>query len=119
MEDVYRNAFVTISAVSSSHCDGGLFEPNTCSLASHTPAAVEDTKGNVRGWVKLSVDRQLTFKDEPLNSRAWTFQEWILSPRLLIYTDIGAIWQCEKAFKPSKPQRSAIKLYHDLLRRTV
>jgi hypothetical protein len=33
-------------------------------------------------------------KREPINSRAWTFQEELISPRLLIYASHTLQWQC-------------------------
>jgi len=33
-------------------------------------------------------------KHEPINDRAWTFQEQLLSPRLLIYASHTLQWQC-------------------------
>ena len=102
MEDVYRNAFVTISAASSPHCDGGLFGPCTWTLASCTVTAAGDTKGTVRGRVKVSIDNGLMyFHREPINSRGWTLQESMLSPRLLIYTAFGAMWRCERGCQRS------------------
>ncbi|KAH8892871.1 hypothetical protein GQ53DRAFT_805782 [Thozetella sp. PMI_491] len=67
---VYGQAFCTIVAAWSRDCYGGLFHI---------------TQPSDSG--RLSSGRSLElFKDQPINSRAWALQEWLLSPRLLVYT---------------------------------
>ncbi|KAI7778934.1 hypothetical protein LA080_001540 [Diaporthe eres] len=58
MDNVYKNAFVTISATAAQNPSG--------------------------------------FKSEPINSRAWTLQENVMSSRVLFYTSFGLLWKCKR-----------------------
>lgn len=88
MDRVYSNAYVTISAAAARHANDGLFTKGRCLLPS------VGTGGFVSiSWTKAP----LGFRHEPLYSRAWALQEHILSPRLLIYTRFGLVWQCDQA----------------------
>ncbi|KAK4159211.1 heterokaryon incompatibility protein-domain-containing protein, partial [Cladorrhinum sp. PSN259] len=71
MNEVYGGAALTIVAAGSSDCDGGLFRGRP-------------TSRELNDW--HSSEGVIPFHDEPLASRAWTFQEWILSKRLLVFS---------------------------------
>lgn len=93
MDRVYSNAYVTISAAAARHANDGLFTKGRCLLPS------------VRTGTYVSIswtEAPLGFRHEPLYSRAWALQEHLLSPRLLIYTRFGLVWQCDQA-KLGKP----------------
>lgn len=32
---------------------------------------------------------------EPVHTRAWTLEEWLLSPRLLVFTSEQIVWRCQ------------------------
>ncbi|WAO89975.1 HET domain-containing protein [Fusarium falciforme] len=38
---------------------------------------------------------------QPINDRAWTLQEAMLTPRLLIFTGMDFIWKCQAGFGPA------------------
>lgn len=86
MDQVYRNAFVTISAAAAPNADSGLFSRGQCVLP------------DAHGYsCHVCPIRDSHFADEPINRRAWTLQEHLLSPRLLIFGTSGLIWQCDRA----------------------
>ncbi|KAF7551910.1 hypothetical protein G7Z17_g4669 [Cylindrodendrum hubeiense] len=90
MQFVYGNSFCTIVAASADDSHGGLFS---------TESAV--TK---------------KFKDEPINSRAWALQEWLLSARLLVYTKEYIVFICSasqwsKYFPAGQSQTSWHRIY--------
>ncbi|KAI9770876.1 MAG: hypothetical protein M1839_002996 [Geoglossum umbratile] len=102
MREVYKNSLVTVSAASANGCDHGFLNvrsetnfgpdleippftlPFLC--PDGTPASITLKQ---LGEVKIA---------EPINGRAWTLQESLLSPRTLIYSKIQLFWKCKAAF---------------------
>lgn len=97
MKDIYYNAHLTISASSAHSCDEGFLHvrepiPNTFVL----PFCGTD---NAIGSISLRVlddpsDERYRFPIEPINERAWTFQEAFLSHRILFYSRFQVFWGC-------------------------
>ena len=93
MRDVYRNAFLNLSAEASKDARGG------CIKNGH-PAGVTPFKLHMRSlgntwWV--SVDERSLFEwmqDDPLSKRAWVYQERHLSRRVLHFTGNEVFWEC-------------------------
>lgn len=79
MGDVYGHAFITIFAFAARDCEGGLFLP------------AEKISRAASPYIYPIEPR---FMDEPLNLRAWALQEWYLSPRRLMFTSCGPIFDC-------------------------
>lgn len=48
------------------------------------------------GTFHLVQTRIHQYSDDPVNKRAWTLEETLLSPRLLIYSACGLRWQCQQ-----------------------
>lgn len=96
MDTVYSNAVVTISAASAQSASGGLFRGSYCDLPflrSKTPAGDEE----VVSWARVTwLNDRPGFKSEPINSRAWAYQEDILSTRVLYYASFGLLWKCKE-----------------------
>jgi hypothetical protein len=97
MADYYENAFITISATMSS--DGTqpfLIErdskwlPEKFSLIGHD----ESTEVLVRRHQGSSLNSEME-SFGPIISRAWVWQEMILSTRVLHYTQSELIWDCK------------------------
>jgi hypothetical protein len=88
----YRNAFLTIAAASAAAVTEGFLRPRkflpTCELPLFSPHGASIT---------LSVGVRLlkARPKEPLYSRAWALQEFLLSPRLLIFGSREAVLQCQ------------------------
>ncbi|KAF6811398.1 heterokaryon incompatibility protein [Colletotrichum musicola] len=100
MCDVYSNATVTLSADASKSAWDGLFlqrqefseMPYQTLLGRHeneTPLALlrKPSRTILKG---SNLDR----RDQPLNRRAWTFQERLMSRRILHFTTREMMWEC-------------------------
>lgn len=96
MRDVYRNAFVTISAAAAQNSSGGLFNGIYCDFPFAGSWASSEPR-EVALWTRITWRNDTPdFDSEPINSRAWTLQENIFSRRILFYTSFGLLWKCQK-----------------------
>lgn len=91
MCDIYRDSIVTIAAsCSASDRDGFLQErliDDAIKLAK--PQRMESIR------FRQAIDHSRMLRDDPIHSRAWTFQETILPRRLLSFGASEATWECE------------------------
>ncbi|KAI1080923.1 hypothetical protein F5B20DRAFT_579740 [Whalleya microplaca] len=95
MSSVFGNAFVTIVASAAADCGGGLFWPvSDCDLPVTSSASSTSTENGTKITSIYSWYKDPTA--EPIASRGWAFQEWKLSPRWLVFTSFGTIFDCEK-----------------------
>ncbi|KAH8687965.1 heterokaryon incompatibility protein-domain-containing protein, partial [Tricladium varicosporioides] len=86
MGDVYANSYITLAATTSPNSAGGL-------LHRRNPLAVLPcrlTANFVIGSSKWACDQY----QKPLIDRAWAFQEWLLSRRLIHFSDDQVRWEC-------------------------
>ncbi|KAL4815266.1 hypothetical protein BDW67DRAFT_186054 [Aspergillus spinulosporus] len=90
MGEIYRNSYLTIAASASAQSSGGCFSntvPDSCVLIQEPgyPAVylgVRDCQG--AGWINVRRDKERSFKAHfPLFTRAWVYQERMLSRRIL------------------------------------
>ncbi|KAJ4403311.1 hypothetical protein N0V82_010666 [Gnomoniopsis sp. IMI 355080] len=104
MYKYYSHAHVTLAAASSFDCNGGLFNKDSVTrshlldvtfgghdyslFVSETPSEVSDFSAAAAG---LGWDVENKF---PLLSRAWAFQERLVSPRVIFFTKTQLIWDC-------------------------
>ncbi|OCK87484.1 HET-domain-containing protein, partial [Cenococcum geophilum 1.58] len=91
MDAIYSSAALTIVAVSGSHSNVGL--PGI-SIPRQYGQHSELVRGlrfavNLPSYTALEQDNKLIW-----NSRGWTFQEKIMSKRLLLFTDYQAYFRC-------------------------
>ncbi|KAK3386837.1 heterokaryon incompatibility protein-domain-containing protein [Podospora didyma] len=92
MGDIYTNACVTICASSASGCNQGFlrqrnFPHFTIPYSHHgreDPSPVTFTEPK----------SYPTFGEEPIHGRGWTFQETILSRRIIFFTSAGPYFWC-------------------------
>jgi hypothetical protein len=97
MGNIYRDATLTISASSSTSAVSGFAKaepPQGCELPFYLP---DGTIGSV-----VAVPSQLEIPylhQAPLHSRGWTFQERMLSRRILIFVNSELKWQCPSSSK--------------------
>ena len=103
MDTVYRNAAVTISALSSQRSTDGILKNFQAPPA---PRSVEmqvypDNRDCQVVVQRLTHDECLTNLHyyAPLVSRGWTFQEALLSPRHLYYGSQQIYWSCPAGFQ--------------------
>lgn len=96
MDSVYRDAYVTISAAAAQNASGGLFSGSHCDIPFISTWTASGGKEVVL-WARATWKNDTPgFASEPINSRAWTLQEHILSSRILFYTSFGLMWKCNR-----------------------
>ncbi|KAH8893097.1 HET-domain-containing protein [Thozetella sp. PMI_491] len=105
MADVYGGSSLTIVAASASVANEGFLRaPKPASFfVEPLHIAICDGRGHL---ASLVLGYRETYKPagDPINSRAWTLQERVLSPRLLIFSGSGVMWTCrEDHANPSGP----------------
>jgi hypothetical protein len=93
MDLVYACALMTIIAAAGEHGDAGL------------PGVTEGSREVIQGRVKITENLSVmqtamqgigrNLKDSKWNSRGWTFQERLLSRRVLMFTEDQIFWNCE------------------------
>ncbi|KAF4446033.1 HET-domain-containing protein [Fusarium austroafricanum] len=103
MASIYENAYLTIGATSSRDSSGGLFSARRvrqeliCGRrygadgAPYLIAAVEDIP-----HPKLGDEPRKLAENWPLLTRAWVFQERILSPRVIHFASPEMYWECRE-----------------------
>ncbi|KAH7230880.1 heterokaryon incompatibility protein-domain-containing protein [Fusarium tricinctum] len=93
MPEIYKNSWITISAARARHNNEGFLHdaslPPISEPAFRLPFACPDGK---LGSVILSSG---LFRS-PIDTRAWTLQEYILSCRVLQFTNAGLHWTCRE-----------------------
>ncbi len=94
MGDIYANSSFTISATNSPDSEGGLYysrSPLSVWPCRITPTwdcyPVDELVVSIPGWVGETAM-------EPLSSRGWAFQEWLLSKRTIHLSRDQVRWQC-------------------------
>jgi hypothetical protein len=97
MGQYYRDSTLTIAAATASNVQDGFLSPRpppqTCELPLYLPDRPDGSQG------KISIIPQVCDEkaEEPLYTRAWALEEFILPPRLLTFGTRDAIWQCQSA----------------------
>lgn len=85
---VYQNSYITLAAAASEGCQGGLFYTNR-------KFKLEEKRNDESSY--HFVIRKMTdhYQRLPLIQRGWSFQERLLSPRTLYFTEDELYWQCD------------------------
>lgn len=117
MAKIYSNAAITLAAVSSNDCHAGLYRRETSAFHAHELNLGISPDENICWPSKLTKDTKpmnssriiaqtrtaewydknvslLQEQVSPLANRAWFFQEWQLSPRILHFDFGQLVWQC-------------------------
>lgn len=96
MGSIYYNSYITIVASKASSVEDGFLRR----LAS--ASFIRDNLGERAGLSEIWAWLRTTFTSsfDPLFERAWTYQERILSPRLLVFARGGLYWNCQTAAEP-------------------
>ncbi|PVH96539.1 HET-domain-containing protein [Periconia macrospinosa] len=93
MGDIYANSYITIAATTSPNSNGGLIHQRNplqmwpCRLRAQSTGLEDDVL-----VVKFSED--CPRGQRPLSDRAWAYQEWLLSRRLLHFCADQVRWEC-------------------------
>jgi hypothetical protein len=105
---IFGNAYITISASRASDSREGFLHP-----ISRPP-----TDGSVFSLPYACPNGRLgsvilyPYIDNPIHSRAWTFQEFMLSPRILEYTSSQLRWICrEREWHYEEKEKKLVDLY--------
>jgi hypothetical protein len=116
MAEIYTGAFLTIAASGSADGHGGLFK-QADTLYQHTECNITDTQGrNYDFYTRWALPHCRTWehlraKGLPLFQRGWTFQERLLSPRVLHFTSNEVVWECKEGYLcECSPEISAVPL---------
>lgn len=100
MRRIFSNAHCTIIAATAAHCHAGFIHrrylPSIPELCVPYPGPVENgqmilTQHVPDGWTLYDP------LEDPINERAWTLEERLLSPRRLIFSKSHLRWLCESS----------------------
>lgn len=108
MGDIYANAYLTIAASTAAGSSDGFLEPRENPFFSApiptSNGSMGEVKWAIRGNGLLNSSNMVTLNNakvkmakdfEPLHSRGWTFQEAMLSKRILFYSFFQPYWICQ------------------------
>lgn len=102
MSQYYQNAYLTLTASTHSADDGFIEDTIGCPQHPDFPAHRDLLRTLVLcpdkeiGEVYFRQETPHNLAVEPINGRAWTFEERLLSPRYLMYGN-RVLWQCRSA----------------------
>jgi hypothetical protein len=111
MRFVYEDASLTISASSAANCEKGFLavrKPFVRPISSFMRKSQDVylsfslaclCSDNTVGSIQLQDDFRAVEFAEPVSKRAWTMQEAMLSPRMLIYSGFQIVWRCRTSFE--------------------
>ncbi|RDL41046.1 uncharacterized protein BP5553_01025 [Venustampulla echinocandica] len=91
MGEIYRNCTLTIAAVSAAGSYEGFLHPKPLLMAD-LPYRCPD--GEI-GTVRLLSQKNVDLWCETMFTRGWCLQEYLLSARLLLFTNTEVIWSCQ------------------------
>jgi hypothetical protein len=97
MRKVYGNAFITLSAAGAQNCQGGMFFPRSPKRRAPFRFLAHNMDGGGHIYFDLPFSRFSLSDEEPIDKRAWTLQERLLSPRLVKYGTHAISWECRTA----------------------
>lgn len=105
MADVYSRSTLTIADDWSTNPNGGCFYSNRSSIRIDTEdvVCVQSTLSDGRRSSLYFCDHHKepnleSIEENALSKRAWAFQERLLSPRILHFTQKQLFWECREAF---------------------
>lgn len=97
MSKIYANSYLTIAASSASSDECGFLGPRSAHIARSLEYknGIPETKIQVREQI-LHEDSELSTAD-PLFTRAWAFQELLVSRRVVCYSSAEIQWHCQRS----------------------
>lgn len=108
MADIYHNAEISLAAADSPNCHGGLFRckktrarvcDSTCSRG-HPSVYIQELLYINYLVYPRPFDGPYEFRSpksmSPLIKRAWVLQEFLLSRRVLFFTPLELVWECQE-----------------------
>lgn len=110
MGRVYAGATLTIAAANSDNAKGGFFKeysrPVSCQLPFRLP---NGTIGKIDCVWDRDVNRQR--QQDPLELRGWTFQEAVLSNRILYFGTEDLTWRCQSINRNLNFERAPVGVH--------
>jgi hypothetical protein len=96
MSAIYASAAVTIVAAGGDGADGisGLRNISTPRCLKQKVFAIRDRHLVLQHDEREAVDFKHDSSDEAYNMRGWTYQEYVMSPRKLVFMDEKVYWVC-------------------------
>jgi hypothetical protein len=100
MGAIYKQSTLTIAAMSSETPYQGFLKTSVAQRGSLFPILLPNgTLGEIELVIPVVSERPL----EKLETRAWAFQELLLSPRLLLFHQKEAFWRCQSRTNARTP----------------
>ncbi|KAK6079540.1 HET domain-containing protein [Seiridium cupressi] len=96
IRSIFENAFITIMAAAGENASSGFLDMPTQqnNIAFQLPYRhPEDEEGNMGTIYAIEADTKRSMKDQPINLRAWTLEERLLSRRKIIYFEDRVAWE--------------------------
>lgn len=116
MDEIYQNAFLTISATNALSAYSGFLGHKYCDTVSQRLPLMYPNWAIGYCFVREKWWRQ----EEPLNQRAWALQERYLCRRLLDYTSIGLMKICRQENLSDRPREAwESSNFHERLSRVL
>jgi len=112
MGRVYKDAVITIAASGARDGSEGCFmERNSSQETIAIPYTAQGASTPIQGefvYVALFPDQEICSIDQaPLGERAWITQEWMLSPRIVHFTQARMIWVCKTVIEAEDGEPAA------------
>ncbi|CZR62703.1 uncharacterized protein PAC_12600 [Phialocephala subalpina] len=104
MAGIYQNSSVAIMASRAKSVDDGFLHPRfpfgsaKSNMGFQLPYRSKD--GQTSSVIAIEEDASMSYID-PLRMRGWAFQEFMLSPRILDYGQMGTTWICHDSEHPT------------------
>jgi hypothetical protein len=118
MANVYSHAYITISASSSAAASEGFLQDRHIPRSMQPFALRYNSSTGMEGRILVTGEPSPDDMRDPINSRAWTFQERILSERLIEFSSTQVRWRCrskQSCEAGFPPKRRYEKFFHDSL----
>jgi hypothetical protein len=94
MPQIYQRSFVTISASSGNSVREGFLQDRGYFYKSTQPMKLQYQASTGVTGALIFFETHASSPEDPIDSRAWTYQERRLSPRFLEYTTTQLKWTC-------------------------
>ncbi|RDX49067.1 HET-domain-containing protein, partial [Lentinus brumalis] len=104
MGDIYRGSYVTIIAGNAKGVSEGFLQDRDATSSITLPFICPDTEGRVgklhfcplfQNYSTLLMPPCTPFENEPINTRGWCLQEYLMSPRALFFTTNTLQYHCQ------------------------
>jgi hypothetical protein len=94
MSSIYRNSYITIAATKSADDQGGCFSKESPLNLDYMLSSVGQlyVREKLVHWDTLGPSELL--RAYPLLTRGWVYQERLLAPRVLHFTEKELVWEC-------------------------